>query len=765
MKILLLRLDYRPFKVPPPYMPIGILYLASSLEKEGFEVKVIDLNKQTIEEFWKEIKDSDILGISMLAAVRSQGYNIINEVKKLYPEKKILLGGAFPASISKALFSKYPIDAIIAGEGEKGIVYLCNKWKNNKKVECRVYNFDLLDINSIPFPAWKHSDFNWWKFQIAQTRPDWTINGVKIGTALSSPIIASRGCIARCTFCLSGEDEIITSEGLTKIKNFKSGFIATDSGFEHGVNYYMGIKNTIKIKTFNGTTITLTPNHKIRIINSKRKYQWLEARKLKIGDNLAFIKIDWSKKVKITEKNTLKFIQETNGTSKQFIFPSQMSKDLAWLIGYCEGDAHYSQESIVIYANSQWEKDKIIDLFKILFNINVKWHKSGNGSPMVRFPCCGKNFVAFMKKAKEKITLPFYKDFLGGYIQADGCGAKSGYIITTTNEKNANKLLKMAWACGIKASKREYINKSQRGKEKNRFHIYLGGHNINDLITEKVKNIKNIPKEKKGWIMNIPPNVERKNITVDKVISIYSTGMTPVYDINIANQNHSFYVNGMIVHNCNAFKHWNYKVRFRTGKNIADEIEELVTKHNVTLFSFDDDAFPINKQQCLELCQEIKNRNLKVAWKADTRIDRMDKEMLEAMKEAGCFMLAVGIESGSPTIIKNIKKNIDLEKAKQTIKLIKDVGIIAYTLLMIGNPGETEETIKETIKFLEETKPNVYSYVTGVMVVPGTEMQQLAQIPDEYYAEGNGLPYYTKEHSLSELHHFARMIDKVPKYY
>jgi radical SAM superfamily enzyme YgiQ (UPF0313 family) len=416
MKILLLRLDFRPFPVPPPYMPIGILYLASSLEKEGFDVKVIDLNKQTMEDFWKEIIDSDVLGISMLAAVRSQGYNIINEVKKLYPEKKIILGGAFPASIANTLFEKYPIDAIIAGEGEKGIVYLCNEWKNNKKVKQRIYNFDLLDINNIPFPAWHHTKFEWWDMQIAKARPNWTINGVKIGDAKWSPIIASRGCFGRCTFC-------------------------------------------------------------------------------------------------------------------------------------------------------------------------------------------------------------------------------------------------------------------------------------------------------------------------------------------------------------NAFKHWNYKIRFRTGKNIANEIEELVTKHNVTLFSFDDDAFPINKQQCLELCQEIKNRNLKIAWKADTRIDRMDKEMLEAMKEAGCFMLAVGIESGSPTIIKNIKKNVDLEKAKETIKLIKDVGIIAYTLLMIGNPGETEETIKETIKFLEETKPNIYSYVCGVMVVPGTEMQQLAQIPDEYYAEGDGLPYYTKEHSLSELQHFAIMIDKMLKYY
>lgn len=129
-------------------------------------------------------------------------------------------------------------------------------------------------------------------------------------------------------------------------------------------------------------------------------------------------------------------------------------------------------------------------------------------------------------------------------------------------------------------------------------------------------------------------------------------------------------------------------------------------------------------------------------------------------------MLAIGLESGSPTILRNIKKGIDLEKTRETIKNIKKVGIKAYTLLMIGNPGETEETIKETVAYLQDTKPNIYSYVTGVMVIPGTELQKIAGIPNEYYLEGDGLPYYLKEHTIEELTCYSNMIrESIPMDY
>ena len=205
-------------------------------------------------------------------------------------------------------------------------------------------------------------------------------------------------------------------------------------------------------------------------------------------------------------------------------------------------------------------------------------------------------------------------------------------------------------------------------------------------------------------------------------------------------------------------------MRFRDGGLVADEVEKLVKEHGVTLFSFDDDAFPINKKQCMDFCGEIKRRGLNIAWKADTRADHIDKEMLDAMHQTGCFMLAIGVESGSPVILKNINKGLDLEKSRQAIKDIKDAGIKAYALLMIGNPGETDDTIKETVDFLKDTRPNLFSYVTGVFIVPGTDMQKLANVSDSYYLNGDGLPLYS-EHPIEKLHAWGSMIISVPQDY
>jgi radical SAM superfamily enzyme YgiQ (UPF0313 family) len=383
----------RGFPIPPPYMPIGLLYVASNMKSKGYNVKLIDLNLKTENDYWEEIKDADVIGFNFLSYVRSQGFRLIEETHIKYPHKQIIAGGAFVSAFTEQLGNKYPYVSFLPGEYDS-----------------------VTNINDYPYPDWSLSNFDVWDMQIAKSRPNWVINDVALGNARWSPIIASRGCKARCLFCT-------------------------------------------------------------------------------------------------------------------------------------------------------------------------------------------------------------------------------------------------------------------------------------------------------------------------------------------------------------AYNHWGKRVRFRDGKNIADEIEYLVKEHNVRLFSFDDNAFPLNKKQCMDFCEAVLQRGLKIAWKADTRADVFDREMLEIMYKAGCFMLAIGVESGSPKILKTINKGLNLDKAKEAIIMMKEVGIKAYTLLMVGNPGETEDTIKETVKFLEDTNPNIYSYVTGVMVLPGTGMQRLAGIPDEYYLSGDGLPIYTKEHTMDELQVYSGMISKVPKNY
>ncbi len=221
---------------------------------------------------------------------------------------------------------------------------------------------------------------------------------------------------------------------------------------------------------------------------------------------------------------------------------------------------------------------------------------------------------------------------------------------------------------------------------------------------------------------------------------------------------------------CNAFKHWGNKVRYRSAESILDEIEVLYHEYDIRLLAFNDDAFPMNHQQCLDFCSGLHARDLKIAWQTTTRADGIDDEVCRAMAAAGCFMVAVGIESGSSVIHRKLQKGINLDKAVESLQSIRRAGMISYALLMIGNPGESDETISETIAFLKKSKPNYYSHVSGVMIVPGTKLCEMAvsggQIDNSFWFDenSNGLPHYTVENSEAQFALWAERIGReVPK--
>jgi len=202
MKILLVRTKFNHLQVPPPYMPIGILYLASYLEQNGFQISVIDLNRQSEFMLWDEVETSEIIGISMLSYARSQAFQIIRNIKSTYGDrKKIVLGGMFSSSMPKKLLDNFPIDAVVVGEGERAFLELCLEYQMTGQLSKQIYKAELMNLDNIPFPAWRYSDFDCWKMQITQSRPDLEINGLRIGNLRWSPIIASRGCFGRCIFC------------------------------------------------------------------------------------------------------------------------------------------------------------------------------------------------------------------------------------------------------------------------------------------------------------------------------------------------------------------------------------------------------------------------------------------------------------------------------------------------------------------------------------------------------------------------------------
>lgn len=175
--------------------------------------------------------------------------------------------------------------------------------------------------------------------------------------------------------------------------------------------------------------------------------------------------------------------------------------------------------------------------------------------------------------------------------------------------------------------------------------------------------------------------------------------------------------------------------RFRTAKNVVDEMEECYKKFDINEIDIFDEAFSFNRERVLEICNQINKRRLKVLWSFRTRGDLVDEEMLSLLSKSGCYRIYYGIESGDPQILKNLKKEVDLERIKKIVKLTKEYVIQTFGYFMIGSPGETRESIKRTVHFMREL-PLDYAQIAPLFTPPNTELYKLLRgiIKEDYWA-------------------------------
>ncbi len=144
------------------------------------------------------------------------------------------------------------------------------------------------------------------------------------------------------------------------------------------------------------------------------------------------------------------------------------------------------------------------------------------------------------------------------------------------------------------------------------------------------------------------------------------------------------------------------RFRFRSPENVMEEVKELYKK-GVRDWDFVDDNFTFFPERVDRFCDLMieSGLNEKMSWRCANgiRVDRVNLELLKKMKEAGCYMVSLGIESGNEQILKNMRKNIDLKQVKKTVELCNEVGIETRGLFMFGNLGENERTMEDTINF------------------------------------------------------------------
>jgi anaerobic magnesium-protoporphyrin IX monomethyl ester cyclase len=174
---------------------------------------------------------------------------------------------------------------------------------------------------------------------------------------------------------------------------------------------------------------------------------------------------------------------------------------------------------------------------------------------------------------------------------------------------------------------------------------------------------------------------------------------------------------------CTAVRMFGRAYRMRSPKNVVDELEYLQKTFGAYKFTFYDDAFTVDQARTAEICEEIKRRKLKIEWDCETRVDMVTKELLKNMKEAGCMGVWYGVESGSQQVLDAMRKGITLAKTVRAFKWTKEVGLVAVAGVVLGFPGETKETIWETIKFVERLNPNDVGYYIATPY-PGTPLYE-----------------------------------------
>ena len=155
------------------------------------------------------------------------------------------------------------------------------------------------------------------------------------------------------------------------------------------------------------------------------------------------------------------------------------------------------------------------------------------------------------------------------------------------------------------------------------------------------------------------------------------------------------------------------------------EILHLKDVYGIKEISFYDDTFTAVKPNLIKFCELLISRDIDITWSCFSRTNLVNANLLKLMKKAGCHQICYGIESGDEVILKTIQKNVSLDTAKEAITLTKKAGIEARSTFMIGNPGETAQTLEKTFRFAVNIDPDIALF-NITTPFPGTAMFEWA---------------------------------------
>ena len=186
-----------------------------------------------------------------------------------------------------------------------------------------------------------------------------------------------------------------------------------------------------------------------------------------------------------------------------------------------------------------------------------------------------------------------------------------------------------------------------------------------------------------------------------------------------------------------------HQYRLRTPENVVEEFKYIADNFpDVKEVVIEDDTFTVNKKRVLEICDLLceQGLNKRLKWLCNARVN-LDLETMKAMKKAGCRLIIPGIESGTQEILNNIKKGTTLKQIEEYVKNAKKAGLLIHACYMVGNKGETKETMERNLKLALKLNTDTAQFFP-LIPYPGTEAYQWAR--ENGYIK-DGYEHYCKE--------------------
>lgn len=159
---------------------------------------------------------------------------------------------------------------------------------------------------------------------------------------------------------------------------------------------------------------------------------------------------------------------------------------------------------------------------------------------------------------------------------------------------------------------------------------------------------------------------------------------------------------------CSTSKFWGKTFRIKSVEEITEEMKYFHKRYGIMQFKFEHDMFTCNKNYIMSFCRKVRNENMPFTWTCSSRIDALDADIIQAIQKANCKKMYTGIETGSQRMQRKIHKNLNMEKAKQNLAMLKKCGIEVTVSFIYGFPDETEEDLKETLDMIS------YLYSIGI---------------------------------------------------